>query len=99
MIRPASRSVTAVPAARFEPTRTNAHVTSPDDSWVIDALCRQTDPDAFYPALGETTTPAKRVCAHCPVTAQCLEYALMHDERFGVWGGLSARERRHLEGR
>jgi WhiB family redox-sensing transcriptional regulator len=99
MIRPASRSLTAAPAARFERTPTAATVISPDDSWVVEALCRQTDPEAFYPDKGEPTAPAKRVCAHCPVTAECLEYALFHDERFGVWGGLSARERRHLEGR
>ena len=65
--------------------------------WRDDALCAQTDLDAFFPEKGESTRPAKRVCSRCPVRAECLEYALAHDERFGVWGGLSERERRGLK--
>lgn len=64
--------------------------------WVADALCAQTDPEAFFPDKGGTTKPAKRVCADCPVTEQCLAYALATGQRFGVWGGLSERERRRL---
>ena len=40
---------------------------------------------------------AKKVCTGCEVRAECLEYALAHDERFGIWGGLSERERRRLK--
>lgn len=65
-------------------------------SWQDDALCAQTDPEAFFPEKGGSTREAKRVCQTCPVRAQCLEYALEHDERFGIWGGLSERERRRL---
>jgi len=67
-----------------------------DDSWMADAVCAQTDPDAFYPEKGDPCGPAKAVCAGCPVAAECLEYALAHDERFGVWGGTSEKERRVL---
>lgn len=66
------------------------------DAWKLDGLCRQTDPEAFFPEKGQPTRPAKAVCGRCPVAAECLEYALTHDERFGVWGGLSERERRRL---
>ncbi|MBN9606127.1 MAG: WhiB family transcriptional regulator [Actinomycetales bacterium] len=65
-------------------------------SWQSDALCAQTDPEAFFPEKGGSTRDAKRICASCDVAAQCLEYALQNDERFGIWGGLSERERRRL---
>ncbi|MFC5066356.1 WhiB family transcriptional regulator, partial [Actinomycetospora atypica] len=57
--------------------------------WQQRALCAQTDPDAFFPEQGASTAEAKAVCARCPVTAECLEHVLAHDERFGVWAGMS----------
>ncbi|MGO1306917.1 MAG: WhiB family transcriptional regulator [Microbacterium gubbeenense] len=66
-------------------------------SWQTEALCAQTDPEAFFPEKGGSTRDAKRVCETCDVRAQCLEYALANDERFGIWGGLSERERRRLK--
>ena len=69
-------------------------VEEPD--WQERALCAQTDPEAFFPEKGGSTREAKRICAGCEVRAECLEYALAHDERFGIWGGLSERERRRL---
>ena len=68
-------------------------------SWQERALCAQTDPEAFFPEKGGSTREAKRVCTGCDVRAECLEYALAHDERFGIWGGLSERERRKLKRR
>lgn len=68
-------------------------------SWQADALCAQTDPEAFFPEKGGSTRDAKKICAGCEVRAQCLEYALENDERFGIWGGLSERERRKLRKR
>jgi WhiB family redox-sensing transcriptional regulator len=65
--------------------------------WQERALCAQTDPEAFFPEKGGSTREAKRVCRSCEVRAECLEYALEHDERFGIWGGLSERERRRLK--
>jgi WhiB family transcriptional regulator, redox-sensing transcriptional regulator len=70
-----------------------------DGSWMDEALCAETDPEAFFPERGGSTREAKRVCNGCPVRAECLEYALTNDERFGVWGGLSERERRRLRRR
>lgn len=68
----------------------------PDQSWTEFALCAQTDPEAFFPEKGGSTRDAKKVCLSCPVRSECLEYALMNNERFGIWGGLSERERRKL---
>ena len=65
--------------------------------WQADALCSQTDPEAFFPEKGGSTRDAKRICQGCEVKAQCLEYALANDERFGIWGGLSERERHKLK--
>ena len=69
-------------------------VEEPD--WQERALCAQTDPEAFFPEKGGSTREAKRICSGCEVRAECLDYALAHDERFGIWGGLSERERRRL---
>jgi WhiB family redox-sensing transcriptional regulator len=66
-------------------------------SWQDKALCAQTDPEAFFPEKGGSTREAKRICVCCEVKQECLEYALMQDERFGIWGGLSERERRRLK--
>lgn len=65
-------------------------------SWQADSLCAQTDPEAFFPEKGGSTRDAKKVCGACIVKSQCLAYALENDERFGIWGGLSERERRRL---
>ena len=65
--------------------------------WQEQALCAQTDPEAFFPEKGGSTREAKRICVGCEVKAECLEYALASDERFGIWGGLSERERRRLK--
>ena len=65
-------------------------------AWQSESLCAQTDPEAFFPEKGGSTRDAKRICTSCEVKAQCLEYALKNDERFGIWGGLSERERRKL---
>jgi WhiB family transcriptional regulator, redox-sensing transcriptional regulator len=68
-----------------------------ETSWQERALCAQTDPESFFPEKGGSTREAKRVCTGCEVRGECLEYALAHDERFGIWGGLSERERRRLK--
>ena len=68
-----------------------------EDQWQERALCAQTDPEAFFPEKGGSTREAKRICLGCDVKDECLEYALANDERFGIWGGLSERERRRLK--
>ena len=74
-----------------------APATEEDDQWQENALCAQTDPEAFFPEKGGSTREAKRICLGCEVRDKCLEYALANDERFGIWGGLSERERRRLK--
>jgi WhiB family transcriptional regulator, redox-sensing transcriptional regulator len=68
-------------------------------SWQERALCAETDPEAFFPEKGGSIREAKRICTGCEVRAECLEYALANDERFGVWGGLSERERHRMRRR
>ncbi len=65
--------------------------------WASEAKCLQADPDTFFPEKGGSTREAKRICAECPVRSECLEHALEQDEKFGIWGGLSERERRKLK--
>lgn len=61
--------------------------------WVGDALCAQTDPEIFFPEKGKSSAEAKLVCRRCPVTEECLEFAIVTRQKFGVWGGLSPDER------
>jgi WhiB family redox-sensing transcriptional regulator len=71
---------------------------SPDgeSTWQDQANCLGVDPDLFFPERGASTREAKEVCRGCIVRADCLEYALSNGEKFGIWGGLSERERRKL---
>jgi len=64
--------------------------------WVSQALCAQTDPEAFFPEKGGSTRAAKQVCAECAVRAECLAWALDRGEHYGIWGGTSEQERRAL---
>jgi WhiB family transcriptional regulator, redox-sensing transcriptional regulator len=70
-----------------------------DREWMLEAKCLDADPEAFFPEKGGSTREAKRICAACPVREECLDHALANDERFGIWGGLSERERRRLKRR
>lgn len=80
-----------------EPFDAVSAIDEDDDQWQERALCAQTDPEAFFPEKGGSTREAKRICLGCEVRDKCLEYALANDERFGIWGGLSERERRRLK--
>ncbi|MGL5441656.1 MAG: WhiB family transcriptional regulator [[Mycobacterium] stephanolepidis] len=66
------------------------------EDWRATGVCAQVGGDTWFPDRGGSTSDAKRVCRGCPVKGECLEWALVNDERFGVWGGLSERERRAL---
>lgn len=61
------------------------------------ALCAETDPEAFYPETGDHGHAALEICRRCPVRDACLTYALENDERFGIWGGTTALQRRRLK--
>ena len=65
--------------------------------WQERARCRDYDPEVFFPEKGGSSREAKRICSECPVRIECLNYALRRDERYGVWGGMSERERRRLK--
>jgi WhiB family redox-sensing transcriptional regulator len=67
-----------------------------EQRWMLDALCAETDPEIFFPDKGGSVRDAKKICRRCDVRAECLDYALTHRERYGVWGGLSENERRGL---
>jgi WhiB family redox-sensing transcriptional regulator len=75
-----------------------------DYSWRREALCRDTDPDLFFP-VGTTGNAlvqierAKEVCSECPVNRECLDYALETNQDSGIWGGTSEEERRILRRR
>lgn len=64
--------------------------------WTEAAVCASADPEAWFPEKGQTNTAAKKVCGACTVREECLAWALEHSERFGVWGGMSERERRRM---
>ena len=64
--------------------------------WQAQANCMGVDPDLFFPERGASTREAKEVCRGCVVREDCLEYALANGEKFGIWGGMSERERRRL---
>lgn len=64
--------------------------------WQSRANCMGVDPDLFFPERGASTREAKEVCRGCVVREDCLEYALANGEKFGIWGGLSERERRRV---
>jgi WhiB family redox-sensing transcriptional regulator len=67
--------------------------------WREQAECARTEPEAFFPEKGGSTREAKKVCGGCEVTIECLDAAIQNDERFGVWGGLTERERRKIKKR
>ena len=67
-----------------------------DLSWQRQANCLGVHPDLFFPERGASTREAKDVCRSCVVRDDCLEFALRNGEKFGIWGGMSERERRRL---
>lgn len=70
-------------------------------AWRSHAVCRDTSPELFFP-IGVTglaidqIDAAKEICGQCPVTAECLEFALATNQESGVWGGTTEEERRKL---
>lgn len=67
-----------------------------DHDWKARGLCAQTFPDAFFPEKGGSTREAKRICQGCEVRGECLASALANNEKWGIWGGMSERERRKV---
>ncbi len=67
-----------------------------ETSWRILGACRGLDPETFHPAEGDEGMRAKMVCDTCVVRNTCLEFAIAHHEKDGVWGGMTVAERRRL---
>lgn len=65
-------------------------------SWQDYANCRGADADLFFPERGASTRKAKSICGECQVRAECLDFAIDIGEKFGIWGGMSERERRKV---
>ena len=68
----------------------------PERAWQSRANCMGVDPDLFFPERGASTREAKEVCRGCVVREDCLDYAIRNGEKFGIWGGMSERERRRV---
>ena len=94
---------------RSECGSTNKTIASPENlvasrrSWELRAACRGRISVSFFPSVGESPSQrsdrelvAKRICSRCPVRQECLEYALLVPEPFGIWGGLNEDDRRVL---
>lgn len=64
-------------------------------AWVSSALCRSTDPDRLF-VRGAAQRKAAVICRHCPVITECAADALDNQMEFGVWGGMTERQRRAL---
>ncbi len=64
--------------------------------WMVFAACRNADPLVFFPTTRDGVDEALAICATCPVRADCLDYAVEARERFGVWGGMTEKQRRRL---
>ena len=65
-------------------------------AWMAMGNCRNYPPAVFFPSDGVGVDRARKICADCPVSATCLEYALAERIEHGVWGGCSERERRRI---
>lgn len=65
----------------------------------MDTPCSQSDPEMWFPENGAASGVPIGICNNCPVQAQCLEYALKHDIRYGIWGGTTARDRQLMKRR
>lgn len=87
----------AAPAAALAPAAAPATSVPalPADDWAVRASCRASDPDTLF-VQGAAQNRAKQLCGACPVKLECLADALDNHVEFGVWGGLTERERRAL---
>ena len=67
-----------------------------DLAWHDGANCKGANADLFFPERGASTRTAKTICRECLVREECLEFAITTGEKFGIWGGMSERERRRV---
>jgi len=95
-LRHASNRARGVEVMAWKPEAPGRGLPDGIPEWQDHALCAQSDPDAWFPEKGGSVEQPKAICRRCPVRVECLEFAIEHNERFGVWGGLSERQRRPL---
>lgn len=90
--KPAARKTTVSPSGEsiLHGAEAEARI-----AWVSQARCRQTDPDELF-VRGAAQRKAAVICRHCPVIAECGADALDNRVEFGVWGGMTERQRRAL---
>lgn len=74
-------------------------ISQPHDAWRADAACRDADTAIFFTEPGESPEAALAVCGRCEVRSECLQFALDNGENHGIWGGLSAHQRKQLRRR
>lgn len=80
-----------------QPFRITGVASDDGDHWMYQAACRGVDPELFYPDTGRGAgDPARAICEHCPVAADCLDYALKHQIMHGIYGGLTYKQRVEL---
>src|SRR3954453_1226415 len=84
------------PYLRFRPFSVGFGAMERDNDWMAPRKCREQPPATFFPNDGVGVEVAKRICADCPVSEVCLEYALENRIDHGVWGGTSERQRRRI---
>lgn len=87
----------SVGGTRFggQPSDLTSYFHAPE--WTEAALCAQADPEEWFADKGGTTRRAKQICADCPVRVECLTMALETDSQYGVFGGMSERDRRKIK--
>jgi WhiB family redox-sensing transcriptional regulator len=90
---PNSAQAALIPSPRKAEARASRPVGVAE--WAVDAACRTSDPDALF-VQGAAQNQAKVICRSCPVRVACLADALDNKVEFGVWGGMTERERRAL---
>jgi WhiB family redox-sensing transcriptional regulator len=86
----------AVAVERRVPVNLQALIGEIDRAWLSRANCMGVDPELFFPERGSSTREAKEVCRGCVVRQDCLDFAIANGEKFGIWGGMSERERRRV---
>jgi WhiB family redox-sensing transcriptional regulator len=62
-------------------------------NWQEQGACRGIEPEIFFPISDEEAGPAKAICSACDVVQQCLLFSFQNRERYGVWGGVTEKER------
>lgn len=77
-------------------TLLNALDLTPGQGWRAEAACRDYDPEIFFPEDENPAAKAKAICATCPVRMECLDWAIRNREPEGIWGGMTAAERRRV---